>query len=119
VTHWNAGATLIPRAKNTDDEQAFVKGFNLGQSSVWLAKPRFNVLVETLWNSFQNVGHLHQTETFYSWLLNPGVRWAYNFKSGLQIVPGVSVPLGIGPSRGQRGVLFYLSFEHPFKKITK
>jgi len=119
VTHWNAGATLIPRAKDTDGEQAFVKGFNLGQSSVWLAKTRFNVLVETVWNSFQTVVHLHQTETVYSLLLNPGVRWAYNFKSGLQIVPGVSVPIGIGPSRGQVGVLFYLSFEHPFKKITK
>jgi len=119
VTHWNAGATLIPRAKDTDGEQAFVKGFNLGQSSVWLAKPRFNFLVETVWNSFQTVVHLHETETVYSLLLNPGVRWAYNFKSGLQIVPGVSVPIGIGPSRGQVGVLFYLSFEHPFKKITK
>jgi hypothetical protein len=119
VTHWNAGATFIPGAKNSDSEKAFVRGFNLGQSSIWLARPRFNVLVETVWNSFQTVVHQRQTETVYSLLVNPGVRWAYNFKSGLQIVPGVSVPIGVGPSRGQRGVLFYLSFEHPFRKITK
>jgi hypothetical protein len=41
------------------------------------------------------------------------VRWAHNFTNGLQIVPGVSVPMGAGPSAGERGVIFYLSFEHP------
>jgi hypothetical protein len=46
--------------------------------------------------------------------INPGLRGAFNFASGLQVVPGVSFPLGIGPSRGERAVLFYLSFEHPF-----
>ena len=117
VTHWNAGATFIPRAKNTSSEKAYVKGFNLGQSSIWLAHPRVNFLVETVWNSFQKVVRRHQTETSYSLIVNPGVRWAYNFKSGLQIVPGVSVPIGVGPSQGQRGIFLYLSFEHPFKKI--
>jgi hypothetical protein len=58
----------------------------------------------------------HQTETQYSAIVNPGIRWAHNFPSGLQIVPGVSFPIGFGPSNGSRGVFFYLSFEHPFKK---
>ena len=118
VTHWNAGATLIPHEKNSRSEKAFVRSFNLGQSSIWLAHPRVNFLLETVWNSFQTVVRRNQTETSYSLIVNPGVRWAYNFKSGLQIVPGVSVPIGVGPSKGQRGILFYLSFEHPFKKIT-
>jgi hypothetical protein len=51
-----------------------------------------------------------QTSTFF---INPGVRFAINFKSGLQIVPGLSVPIGIGPSQGEYGGLVYLSFEHP------
>ena len=116
VTHWNAGATLVPRAKNELSDRAFSKGFNLGQSSVWLAKNRFNVLVETVWNSFEVVLEEHQTEKQYSAIVNPGIRWAHNFASGLQIVPGVSFPIGFGPSNGSRGVFFYLSFEHPFKK---
>ena len=37
-----------------------------------------------------------------------------NFDSGLQIVPGVAVPVGVGPSEGEYGVIGYLSFEHPF-----
>ena len=40
------------------------------------------------------------------------MRWAHNLKSGLQIVPGIAVPIGIGPSSGDTGVLLYLSFEH-------
>lgn len=117
VTHWNAGATLTPAAKNGLSEKAFAKGFNLGQSTIWLMKTRVNLLVETVWNSFQTVSGPDRTEQHYSLIVNPGVRWAYNFKSGLQIVPGVSMPLGVGPSWPSRGVFFYLSFEHPFRKI--
>ena len=119
VTHWNAGATFIPRAKDLTGDKAFVKNFNLGQSTIWLAHPRVNLLLETVWNSTQIVVTPKHTVTNYSWLINPGVRWAHNFNSGLQIVPGVAIPIGIGPSRGERGVFLYLSFEHPFKKLEK
>ena len=53
-----------------------------------------------------------------SFTLSPGVRYALNFPSGLQIVPGFAVPVTM---RGKlaspdtdTGVLVYLSFEHPF-----
>jgi hypothetical protein len=46
--------------------------------------------------------------------INPGARYAVNFRSGLQIVMGVSLPIGVGPSEGEWGVLAYASFEHPF-----
>jgi hypothetical protein len=119
VTHWNAGATFVPRAKDVLDEKAFTKGVNLGQSTIWLAHPRFNVMMETAWNRFESVIGRGRLASGYTLLLNPGVRWAYNFKSGLQIVPGVSFPIGVGPSLGSRSVFLYLSFEHPFKKIQK
>ena len=73
---------------------------------IYLAHPRFNLMLETLWTGGQS----------HSLLLSPGVRWAYNFPSGLQIVPGIAFPLGVGPSSGERGVFLYLSFEHPFGK---
>ena len=44
--------------------------------------------------------------------VSPGVRWAYNLRNGLQIVPGVGVPVGIGPNASRMGVIGYLSFEH-------
>ncbi len=53
-----------------------------------------------------------RTESGDALYLSPGVRWAHNLKSGLQIVPGIAVPIGIGPSSSDTGVLLYLSFEH-------
>jgi hypothetical protein len=119
VTHWNVGATMTPVTKNEAGDKAFTKGFNAGQSTIWLMNQRFNILVETAWNSYESVISKGHKETNYGLLVNPGVRWAHNFKSGLQIVPGISFPIGVGPSRGDRGVFFYLSFEHPFKKVTE
>lgn len=115
VTHWNAGATLIPSAANASGDRARLSGYNLGQSVVWLAKPRFNLLLETLWTASQAVTGPGQRANVRTMLLNPGIRWARDLKSGLQIVPGVGVPIGVGPSAGERGVFLYLSFEHPFR----
>jgi hypothetical protein len=119
VTHWNAGATFVPNAKDFRGNHAFSAGYNLGQSFIWLAKPRFNVMLETVFASTQSVVDLDKTEWSRSLFISPGIRWAYNFKNGLQIVPGIGAPIGAGPSGGERALLFYLSFEHPFRKIPK
>lgn len=111
ITHWNAGTTFTPRARNVLGQRANTKGFNLGQSTVWLAKQNFNVLVESVWNSNEAVIGTKRKQTEYSFLINPGIRWAWNLKSGMQIVPGIAAPIGVGPSRGERGVFLYLSFE--------
>jgi len=55
VTHWNAGASYVPHAKDSGNETAGVAGVNLGQSVVWLATPRVYFLVETLWSNAQQV----------------------------------------------------------------
>jgi len=102
---------VTPRARNSSGDKATIKGFNLGQSTVFLAKTNFNVLFETVWNYNESVTGKNRTSSEYSLLLNPGIRWAHNLKSGWQIVPGFSVPLGVGPSRGERGAFLYLSFE--------
>jgi Putative MetA-pathway of phenol degradation len=117
ATHWNAGATVIPNAKDAGQEQARSLGYNLGQSFIYLWKPRINLMLETVFSSSQAVVGHNRTEWSRQLLFNPGVRWAYNFKNGLQIVPGVGVPIGAGPSAGEKGVFLYLSFEHPFRKI--
>ena len=96
VSHWNAGITMTPRSLTL---------YNLGASVVWLARPTFNVLYEVTWTSGPD-----RAVT----LMNPGVRWAYNFASGLQIVPGLAYTFGVGPERRGQGVFVYLSFEHPF-----
>jgi hypothetical protein len=116
VTHWNAGATYHPAAKNGLGEEASLRGYNFGQSLIWQARPTFNFMFETVYNKSESVIGPGRREREHSLFLNPGLRWAHNFRSGLQIVPGIAVPLGVGPSRGDRAIFIYLSFEHPFQK---
>ena len=111
VTHWNAGLTYTPRARNVLGDRANTTSFNLGQSTVFLIRNNFNFLVETVWNRNAAVAGPSLTSKTYSLLVNPGIRWAYNLKHGLQIVPGLAAPIGVGPSWGEHGIFLYLSFE--------
>lgn len=119
VAHWNAGATLVPSARNDSGARAATFGYNLGQSFVWLLHPRFNFLLETVFYRNEEVIAPRTTQWSSTLLLNPGIRWAYNFKNGLQIVPGIAVPLGAGPSSGEKGVFLYLSLEHPYRSSSR
>jgi hypothetical protein len=119
VAHWNAGTTLVPNAKNEFGQKASVTGYNAAQGLIWLARPNFNVMLETVWNNSENVIAADRTERFNDILISPGVRWAHNFKSGLQVVPGIAVPIGVGPTSGEKGILFYLSLEHPFRRLAE
>jgi hypothetical protein len=96
VTHWNAGATHTPSIDETV--------YNAGASAIWRAHSLVNVMLELVWAGTDAKDGVM--------LLNPGVRWAHNLGS-LQIVPGVAVPIDVGPGRNT-GVFVYLSFEHPF-----
>jgi hypothetical protein len=116
VAHSNLGATRTPNARNTLGEKATAQDLALGQSLIWLATPRFNVMMEYVHNRIQAVSGPDQTQVQTATYLSPGIRWAYNFPSGLQIVPGIAVPIGVGASRGERAIFLYLSFEHPFTK---
>jgi hypothetical protein len=116
VSHWNAGSTFVPRAQSADGLRAASVGYSLGQSFVYLATARLNLMLETTGSNFQSVVGAGKTSWSKVRYVAPGFRWALNFANGLQIVPGLAVPFGIGPSAGERGVFLYLSFEHPFLK---
>jgi outer membrane putative beta-barrel porin/alpha-amylase len=116
VSHWNAGTTITPTARNGQGEKATTTDFNLGASLVWLLRPSFNLLVETLWLSEQFVegeGHAAREESAF---ISPGFRIAFNLAGGLQIVPGVAYSIGVAPKGVEDSLFIYLSFEHPFKR---
>ena len=73
-------------------------------------------MLEAVYFRGQAVTGRNRTERSQSVLISPGVRGAFNFRSGLQIVPGIAFPIGVGASSGQRYAFFYLSFEHPFNE---
>lgn len=119
VTHFNIGATHTPGAKNTTGDRAHLIVYNFGQSFIWLVRPTFNLMLEFAYTSGEIVSGPNLKNPANSFYVSPGLRWAYNFSNGLQIVPGIAFPIGTGPSKGERAVFFYLSFEHPFKKAAK
>jgi len=116
VAHSNLGATRTPNAKNPLGEKATTQDVTFGQSFIWLVNSRFNVMLEYVHTRSQAVVGPDQTQVQTATYLSPGIRWAYNFPSGLQIVPGIAAPIGVGASRGEKAIFLYLSFEHPFTK---
>jgi len=115
VTHWNAGATVTPSARNALGEKATATAYTLGASAIWRARPTFNLLVEVAWTRAATVTGPGATAPEHGLSISPGIRWAHNFSSGLQIVPGIAFPIGVGPSKGEDAVFLYLSFEHPLR----
>lgn len=79
VTHWNAGSTFVPHARNADRSRASSVGYNFGQSVIFLVHPRINLMLETCANSFQSVVGPGMTEWSRWAYMSPGVRWAFNF----------------------------------------
>jgi hypothetical protein len=96
ATHYNAGLSL-------DGESGAVDA-HLAASGILRVQRWVNFMLESVWSSADEDVVL----------LNPGVRWAFDFESGLQIVPGLAYTVALGG--GEPDALFiYLSFEHPFR----
>lgn len=92
-THYNFGVTHTSDTRTT-----------AGFSAIYVVEPKLHAMLETL---------AQREESTTTLTISPGVRWAYDFKSGLQIVPGIAVPITTRPTH-ERAVFLYLSFEHPF-----
>lgn len=114
TVHYNGGLTFVPSSREPGGAQADSLGFNQGGSAVFSVSPNLDLLCEAAWTTGQAVQPDGTTERAETLFINPGLRAALNFKSGLQIVPGIAFPIGVGPSRREGEVFAYLSFEHPF-----
>ncbi len=88
VTHWNAGTTI---SRNHTQ-------WSGGGSIIVAALPKVHLMLETL----------RQGNT----LVSPGVRWAHDLPHGLQVVPGIAMPIDL--KTHQRSMYLYMSFEHPY-----
>lgn len=115
VSHFNLGATYTPGSREPGGAKADTTATNLGASVVFLATANLNLLLEAVRTSAGVVQADGSRQRERTTLINPGVRFASNFASGMQVVSGLSFPRGIGSSSGERNVLLYLSVEHPFK----
>lgn len=116
VAHFDIGSSVTPSARNSFGERARIADWSTAGSLILTASNRIQPMLEAVYSRGQEVIGPGRTARSEGFLISPGVRSAFNFSSGLQIVPGIAIPIGIGPSKGERAVFFYLSFEHPFNK---
>jgi hypothetical protein len=116
VTHLNLGGSVIPSASAPGGGGATVSGFFAGQSLILLLHQKLNLMLEAVYAETQAAVGNDETASSREFLIVPGLRAAIDFASGLQIVPGVAVPIGVGPSSGDRHVFVYLSLEHPVRR---
>lgn len=113
VSHTNLGATHVLAAKGADGTRTSLTGWNAGQSLVWLAHPNLNLLLEAIVTRNEALTDVGGTEQVTDAWISPGIRFAVNLPGRLQVVPGVAVPIGVGPSRGKTGLFLYFSVELP------
>jgi hypothetical protein len=112
VAHTNAALAVLLQARSEVGPRAATLQTTLGQSVVWLAHPRLNVLVEGLWEAQRGEDGVGDTESLF---ISPGVRGAFDV-GRVQVVPGIAVPIGVGESSGERSLFLYLSLEHSFRR---
>ena len=117
VSHTNIGGGWTPDGRGTDGSVASYRSLFAGQSLIALLNYRFNALVELLWTGSETTSHgrTARADTLY---VSPGLRFGVDVPGGLQIVPGLAVPIGIGPSASSLSIFGYLSFEFPFSRAA-
>jgi hypothetical protein len=114
VTHWNAGAS-VTRARTSLGKRGTIRSVSAGASAIWLVAPVLNLMLETVWDRTEALDDAGERAAEDHFVVLPGVRAAINLPRDLQIVPGIGVPIGVGPSHGERDLFLYLSVEHPFR----
>jgi hypothetical protein len=113
------GASAGPARANGDEpiqDNSFLieEAYNQEPGVVFLLRPKLNLLLEVVYTRARSAREGGGTESEEALLVSPGLRFALDLPGGLQIVPGIAVPIGVGPSEGEWSVFAYLSFEHPF-----
>lgn len=116
VASGSLGASYTPSARNPQGDEADVVGYELGGSLIWMAHPRFGLIAGAVWESGQEVDGPGETSRSNDLLVAPGIRATVDLVPGMQLVPGILVPIGLGSRDGVRSVSLFLSVEHPFRR---
>lgn len=116
--HVNGGGTWTPSTESADGASRATLDWNAGASAIWHVTPRVNLLAELVGNRVETVGPAGEVRRTSFGFVSPGVRFAIDRPSGLQIVPGFAYALGLGDASESRSVLFYLSFEYPLPQLA-
>ena len=112
--HANLGATFYP-----DADDHFLDRYFVGGSVIYAATRDFNLVLECIGNFDEDLDRRGGTERTSAVVVSPGIRYAWNFPNGAQVVGGVAVPVGLTNDAADYGVFLYLSIEHSFLRPKK
>ncbi len=115
TTHWNLGGTWVPSGSRASRGGVHTQ-FLAGQGLDWFPHRKLNFLVEALWTTTQFTPSAGggAAQHVNALVVSPGFRHLVEVAREWEVVWGVALPVGVGPSSGQRSLMLYLSFEHPF-----
>jgi DtxR family Mn-dependent transcriptional regulator len=117
--HANGGATWFPNALGPPApggggrSEAALFTPHASASVIYRVRPMFNVLVEGLVESMEELTDSHATSRAGAFTLSPGARGGWNFGDH-QMILGVAVPLTWTGGATETAVFGYLSYELPF-----
>ncbi|MFN2540578.1 MAG: transporter [Chthoniobacterales bacterium] len=107
--HFNAGGSIFPDVRGHDPTN-----YNWGASAIFAVSRDFNLMLESIVVSEEDVDEMNDTHRATAALISPGVRYAFNLPGDAQLVVGLAVPIGLTSDSPDYGVFFYCSFEHLF-----
>ena len=110
--HLNAGTTFQPDAASANGRD--LCHCNLGASGIYALTRDCHLLIEWIGEWEESAGVHGTLRREFASVISPGIRKAFNFDSGAQIVAGVAMPIGLTRSAPDYGVFLYLSIEHSF-----
>ncbi len=117
--HFNAGMTKTDGVTSgLDPDLPFIghtiDGYNLGGSAIYLYRPLFNFMLETVAVWDEELQRDGREESKCEVVMLPGFRWSPYTKGDTQWVVGCGAPIGLSYDAPDIGVFFYLSLEHRF-----
>jgi hypothetical protein len=119
VGHLNAGATVLARARGVtgagDPVRATLTSWTLGGSLIAPVTRPVNLMLEFVQSWSGEFGADGSVEHPSATTVSPGIRFALNL-GGVQVVPGLGVPVTFADGDTTTDVLFYLSVEHAFRR---
>ncbi len=110
----NAGGTFLSDPASTRGRSVY--HHNLGASLIYAVNADWHLMLESVGVWEEGINSRGNRDYQFSALLAPGVRKAFNFDHGAQLVLGASAPFGIGGHAPDYGVFLYVSFEHFFTR---
>jgi hypothetical protein len=108
--HLNVGGTFLADPVSTHGDSVY--HHNIGGSIIYAINDEWHLMLESVsnWEEALDVRGRRHYES--SVLVSPGVRKAFNFDNGSQLVLGCAAPIGVGGHAPDYGAFLYLSFEH-------